>query len=163
MSGFVASPATIAAAAIADEIAGDGWYPALKISTFRAAARVGGTVTETRAREALLGGMISASVGLIRWRAEQESRGVVDLESATIRGTSGQRLGGEPLTVILWRRAVHAFASADLIETHGDISATESGRDRREVRAASADELRRDATVALRDLMARGRVKVALV
>lgn len=159
---FVANPATLPSSAI-DDVAGDGWYPALKVSAFKVAMRMGPSVSDARAREALIGGLVSAAVGLSRWRTSQEAQGVTALEHSLVDGLPGPSIAGEKRAVILWRRAVHAFAAADLVETHSDISATESGRDRREVRAASADDLRRDATVALRDLMGRTRAKVALV
>ena len=71
-------------------------------------------------------------------------------------------IGGENRTVILWRRAVHAFAAADLAETHTDISATDAGRDRNALREDPCDALRREATAALRDLMGKTRCRVAL-
>ena len=160
---FVASPAQPPAAAVSDEIAGDDWRPALKLSTFKAAVRIGSTVTDTRAREALLGGINSADVAIEDWRTGQEAAGVATLVDAVIRGKPGRVLGAEKLAVILYRRAVHAFAAADLVETHNDVTATDAGRDRREAQAASADEHRATATRALRDLMTKGRSKVALI
>lgn len=164
MSGFIAKvPVLPAPSAIADDVMGDGWYPALKISAFLAAMRLGESVSAARAREALLGGFVTAAVALTGWRDAQQLAGVASLAASTIADQAGRMLDGEPLAVILWRRAVYASAAAALAETHGDVSATESGRDRREVRATSADDLRREATVALRDLMGRGRAKVKLV
>lgn len=160
---FVANPAQPPAAAPSDEIAGDDWRPALKPATFKAAVRIGSTVTDVRAREALLGGINSADVAIEDWRARQEADGVTKLVDAVIRGKPGRTLGTEPLAEILYRRAVYAFAAADLVETHNDVTATEAGRDRREVQAASADEHRANATRALRDLMSKGRSKVALI
>lgn len=164
MSGFIAKvPVLPAPPAIADDVIGDGWYPALKISHFQAAMRLGESVSPARAREALLGGFVTAAVGLARWRETQEAAGIAGLAEAPVAGKLAGMLDGEPLAVILWRRAVYASAAAALVETHGDISATEAGRDRRETRAASADDLRREATAALRDLMGRRRTKVKLV
>lgn len=155
---FVAAPPLPASPAVADMVGGDGWYPQLGIAAFRDAMRVGGTVTAARAREALIGGMLSAAVDLQAWRAGQEAAGITSLAAA-----STIQLGGESRAVILWRRAVHAFAMADLVETHGEISATEAGRDQREAQAASADDHRRNATMAIRDLVGRTRSKVTLV
>ncbi|MES2339599.1 MAG: head completion/stabilization protein [Pseudomonadota bacterium] len=155
---FVATPPTIQPPAADDAVAGDGWYPGLTVSAFRDAARISTQVTPGRARAALIGGMISAAAGLERWRAAHEAAGV-----SSLAATSAAQLAGESRALILWRRAVYAFAAADLVETHSDISATEAGRERRETRAASADDLRRSATVALRDLQGRSRNRVAMV
>lgn len=160
---FVANPAQPPRTVIADEIVGDAWHPPFKLSTFQEAVRIGSTVTGVRAREALLGGIVSADIALADWRAGQEAEGVTALVDVTIRGKAGTRLGDEPLAIILYRRAVYAYAAADLAENHNDVTATDDGRQRRETRAASADELRASATRALRDLMTRRRAKVALV
>lgn len=154
---FVAAPPANPPAEVADAIDGDGWYPALSIEKFRQSQRIPETVTPTRAKEALLGGFISASIGLQAWRTRQEAEGKADLAA-----TSPVTIGGESRSVIIWRRAVHAFAAADLADTHTDISATEAGRERNDVRAEAADDLRRAATVALRDLMGKSRTRVAL-
>lgn len=154
---FVAAPPSQPPAEVADAIAGDGWYPDLSIKTFREAQRVPEAVTATRVREALIGGFISAATGLQRWRTAREAEG-----KAGLAATSAITIGGESRSVILWRRAVHAFAAADLADTHTDIDATEGGRDRNEARAAASDDLRRTATAALRDIMGRTRTRVAL-
>ena len=163
MSGFIAKAPALDLPAVADEVAGDGWYPTLKISAFQAAMRIGESVAPMRAREALLGGYMTAAVALARWRPLQQAAGAATLATATVAGQPMATLGGEPAAVVLWRRAVYASAAATLVETHGDISATEAGRDRRELRASSAEDLRREATAALRDLMGKRRTKVALV
>lgn len=154
---FVAAPPANPPAAVADAIDGDGWYPALSIEAFRQSQRIPETVAPVRAKEALLGGFISAAIGLQAWRSAQELAGM-----ASLAATSPVTIGGESRSVILWRRAVHAFAAADLADTHTDISATEAGRERNDVRADPADDLRRAATVALRDLMGKSRTRVAL-
>lgn len=156
---FVAAPVPTASAPCTGQVVeGDGWYPDVEIPAFRAAIRVGEMVTDARAREALIGGMVSVGDALIAWRADQEAAGFKALDMVP-----GPTIGGEQRATVLWRRAVYAFAAADLAETHSDIGATDRGRDRRETRAASADDHRRVATLAIRDLLGRGRAKVALV
>lgn len=154
---FVAAPPAGPPAAVADAIAGDGWYPALSIKAFRETQRIPETVSATRTREALLGGFVSAAIGLQAWRDAQEDAG-----KASLGATSAITIGGESRSLILWRRAVHAFAAADLAETHSDISATGEGRDRNAEREDPCGALRRDATAALRDLMGKTRCRVAL-
>ena len=155
---FVAAPPANPPAGVADAVAGDGWYPNLSIKALKDAQRIPETVSDGRAREALLGGFISAAVGLQAWRDQQEAAG-----KDSLAATSSITIGGESRSVILWRRAVHAFAAADLADTHTDISATDAGRERNQVRAESTDDLRRAATAALRDLMGKSRSRVRLV
>lgn len=159
MTGFVAAPPA-AAAPVADAIAGDGWWPALSIASFREAMRLGTMVSDLRAREALLGAAITVGDALTRsgWRAEQEAAGVESLADVP-----GFTVDGEARAVILWRRAVHATAAADLAETHNDISATDQGRKTNDARATSAGDHRRNATAAIRDLLRKSRARVALL
>lgn len=154
MSGFVASPP----APIADTIVvGDGWWPSLSIAAFRDAMRIQRNATDTRVREALAAGMMDAAHQLRTWRGVHEAAGVAELVDV-----DSPSYGGEKEVVILWRRAVHAFAAAELADTHNDISATDAGRDRTAARAVSADEHRRNATQAIRAIKGRGRNRVAL-
>ncbi len=152
---FIAAPPQAPAPEVADDIPGDGWYPALKVSVFRESQRISPQVTPLRARDALIGGIASADAALYAWRSASTA---VDLAATTT-----DQLAGENRNVVLWRRAVHAFAAADLVETHSDISATDAGIDRSEIRAASANDLRRSATVAIRDLLRRTRARVRLI
>jgi hypothetical protein len=160
LSSFLAAPPSATAPAVADAIVGDGWWPDLSIAAFRAATRVGELVTPARAREALLHGFISvdADPTVRMWRAAQLLLGATKLDEVT-----GPSIDGEKRAVLLWRRAVYASAAADLAETHGSISATDAGRDRAEDRATSADEHRRNAIVAVRDLTGRRRSRVSLL
>lgn len=152
---FIANPAAPPPAEVADVIAGDGWYPAVSIAAFRDAMRIPAAVTAPRVREALIGAMLVVTRALRRWRDASTAASLEDVGS--------QAVGGEPAAVVLWRRAVYATAAADLADTHNDISATEAGRDRRDIRATAADDLRRVATVAIRDLLGVGPARVRLL
>lgn len=157
---FVAAPPANPPAAIPDAIAGDGWWPDLSIAKFRDTMRIPTEVTDGRCRAALIGGFVSADVELAAWRAAREAEGAASLEAI-----DGPSIGDEKRAVILWRRAVHATAAAELAETHNDISATNdtNARDQNERRAAWAADHRRNATVAVRDLLGRTRSRAALL
>lgn len=155
MSGFVAAPIA-APAPIADAITGDGWWPALSIAHFRESARIATTVTDTRIRDALVAAAIGTADALAGWRALQgDAQSLTDVDSP--------QFGGEKRCMTLWRRAVYAFAAADLAETHNDISATDQGRKLNQERATTADDHRRSATVAIRDLLGKTRSRAALL
>lgn len=157
---FVAAPPANPPAAIADAIAGDGWWPDLSIAKFRDAMRIPTEVTDGRCRDALVNGFVSADAELARWRACRVDEGAASLDLV-----DGISIGGETRPVILWRRIVYAYAAADLAETHNDISATNDSGARSDIdrRAAGAAEHRRNATVAVRDLLGRTRSRVALL
>jgi Phage head completion protein (GPL) len=154
MSGFVASPP----AQIPDTIiVGDGWWPSLSIAAFRDTMKIPRAVTDVRAREAIAAGMMDVAHQLRSWRGDKEITGATSLQEV-----ESPSYGGEKEAVMLWRRAVFAFAAAELADTHSDISATDAGRDRTAARAVSADEHRRNATQAIRAMKGRGRNRVAL-
>ncbi|MGF7149445.1 hypothetical protein FHS96_003096 [Sphingomonas zeicaulis] len=164
MTGFVASPPPTEADPQAPEqppfdlVAGDDWYPGITLTVVRDAVRIPTTVTDQRLRDSVRGAMISVRRELAAWKRRWIAAGVaglVDVDDETIDGESALEL--------LYRRAVCAYAAADLAETHGDISATNEGRERNEERAVPADEHRRNATHAIRDILSVGRTSVELI
>jgi hypothetical protein len=157
VSDFVAAPPP-APVAVADAIAGDGWWPDLSIAKFRDAVRMPMGITDGRVRDALVNGAISAAVELDDWRKAREAGGIDSLAAV-----DGPMFGGEKRPVTLWRRAVYSFAAADLADTQNDITATDKGAQRHDVEARSAPDHRRNATVAIRDLQGKTRTKVALL
>lgn len=158
MTGFVASPSP-PPAPIADAIAGDGWWPNLSIAAFREAVRVpASAASDARVREALIGAALTVGDALAAWRLSQEANGAESL--ADVPGTT---VGGETRTLILWRRAVYATAAADLVETHGDIAATDQGAKANAKERLHAGSQRRAATVAIRDILGRPRSRSALL
>lgn len=159
---FVAAPAAGAPPAVLDTIAGDGWWPDLSIAAFRDARRVGTLVTDGRVRDALAAASLSVAIQLMMWRAARELLGAATL-AGVLLPLLPATIGDEATAIVLWRRAVYSSAAADLVDTHHDISATESWRRDQDVRMTAVDELRRDATAAIRDLLGRTRAKVALI
>lgn len=107
--------------------------------------RIDQAVTDARLRTALVNAMFRVASELRAWRSQRESAGASALDAI-----EGPRFGGETEATSCWRQAVSGYAAADLADTHGDISATEAGRDRNAVRAVSADEHRRNAVRAIR-------------
>lgn len=158
MPGFTAIAETPADTAT-DAVTGDGWWPDLSLAAFKQAVRLPGSVTDHRARAAMVGGMLSAQSELDGWRAAREAAGATSLDAVE----PDRQLDGKSRAVILYTRAVHAYAAADLAETHDDISATATGRTRNQERAAGAGDLLRTATLAIRDLLGKRRSKVALL
>jgi hypothetical protein len=154
MAGFVANPP-----AAADTIvAGDGWWPCLSMTAFKAGTRMPPNLADARIQDALVAGMIEAARELASWRAEKEAAGAASLDAIP-----APTFAGESELVTLYRRAVFALAGADLADTSNDITATEAGRQRTEVRATSAAEHRRNATAAIRRIRGRTRNRATLI
>jgi len=164
MSGFVASPPPAEPDPEAPEVppfdlvAGDDWYPGITLTQIRDAVRVPTAVTDQRLRDAVRNAMLSVRRELRTWKTAWVAAGtaaLVDVDDETIDGESALEL--------LYRRAVCSYAAADLAETHGDIAATGDGRDRNAERAIPADEHRRNATHACRDILGVTRTSVELI
>lgn len=158
MTGFIASPPAPASPDGSIIEAGPFW-PDIDVNLFRDAMRIGGqAIPEARVREALIGGIITADDNLTSWRAAHEAEGreaLSDVASPTFDGQS--RL------LLLWRRAVHAFATADLIETHRDVSATKDGATRADLDGCTPGDHRRNGIHAIRDMKGDRRTAVELI
>ena len=158
MSGFVSTPAP-AVTPPGTMLACGPFWPDIDLNHFRDSQRIGGTlITDTRVSSALLGAVISVDTDLETWRAVQEEAG-----HAQLAAVPGPQIGEEKRLVLLWRRAVYAHATADLVETHGDISATGKGQSEAGALDLTADDHRRNATHAIRDILGKTRTAVELI
>ena len=160
MAGFISNPPNSIASppAPSNDVEGDGFYPGLKLADFREATRLPEQVTNLRLRESVTAAIVTVTRDLAAWKLAKIADGIEALE-----GASTGTVGGEPDTVFLYRRAVYAYAAADLVDTHHDISASIEGTERAEQRALSADEHRRNGLHAIRDLLGLGRIAVELI
>lgn len=159
MSGFVAQPPSSPSAPdVGDIVAGDEFWPPVAISEFRDAMRIDTSVTDTRVRDALRGGMLHVRRELRVWKVAHVLAGAGSLDDIL-----DETVDGESAATILYARAVFSIAAADLAETHGSISATGDGRDRADEFITSADEHRRNATHAIRDILSVTRTSVELI
>ena len=161
MSGFVSCPPSTApdpAAPDLDLVAGDDFYPPVSIAEARESLRVNTMITDPRLRDALRGGMISVRKDLAAWKAARVAAGALSLADL-----DEEEVDGVGMLELLYRRAVFAYAGADLAETHNDITATAEGKDRIETGALTAGEHRHNATHAVRDIIGATRTSVELI
>lgn len=142
-------------------IANDGFFPDIDLAHFRRSARVRDTVTIDRLRDAVLSAIITVGNDLDAWAAARRAAGAVDL--AGITDMPNGKLGGETRLVILYRRAVYAFAKADVVERYRDTDLTGAGQRRVEELDPSIGELRRDGAWAVRDILGTTRTCVELI
>ncbi len=158
MSGFVSSPAPDASPEGSVLECGPFW-PDIDINHFRDAQRIGGTlIPDGRIRDALLGAVIAAETDLGAWRAALEAAGTASLADAP-----SAMIGTEKRLVLLWYRAVYALATADLLETHRDVTATGTGQAAMPELDQRAEDHRRNALHAIRAMLAKGRTTVELI
>ncbi|HZH44247.1 MAG TPA: head completion/stabilization protein [Lysobacter sp.] len=158
MSGFVATAPT-AATSETDAIANDGWFPNLSMTQLRAVARLDGTVTEERLRDAARYAMSAINRRLAAFKAAHQATGVTKLADVPDAGT----IDGENRLVMLYRRAVQCTVKADLIERYRDFDSTDSGLRRADYMDPAIGEQRRNATWAVREILGQPHTIVELI
>ncbi|CAL4868200.1 hypothetical protein MMA231_02475 [Asticcacaulis sp. MM231] len=158
MSGFVISPPEDASPAGATVSAGEFW-PAIDLNAFRKAMRVGNaTIPDPRLIPAITGAIITVSRDLKDWKALK-----IEAGCDTLSDVESEKYGDDTELELLWSRAVFAYATADLLETHPDITATKAGIDKeQEVQSAIAHH-QRNGLNAIRDILGCRRVDSELI
>jgi hypothetical protein len=162
VSGFVSLPPAGPSAppALADGISLGAFWPALSLATARAGLRVPTDITDQRLADALKAGALEAQGDLAAWAAAKIAAGAASLARVP---DNNAPIGDEPRLVVLWRRAVHSLAMADLAESQRGPDSTAAGGKRAEQPEASVDDHRRDARFAIRDMLGISRTTVELL
>lgn len=136
----------------------DGFFPDIEPAAVRGAARIPTSVTPTRLRAAILGAIMSAEIDLRSFAADSIAAGF-----ATLGDVPAPQLDGQSVQLIRYNRAVALYAKAELVERHRDFDTTAAGGNQADELERSIDELRRDATHAIRDILGRTRTTVDLI
>ena len=158
MSSFISSPAPAASEPDASLSFWPFW-PDIDVNHFRDAMRIGGTlIPDARVADAIMRAAIGVGDDLAEWRTAREVEGYKSLEAVP-----SPLVGEETRLVLLWRLAVYGYATADLRESHGDITATGQGQSRAEDLDMSAEDHRRNAIHAIRAILGKGRTTVELI
>lgn|SRR5690554_398356 len=151
MSAFVSTGST------ADfTLTNDGWFPDIDATAARSALRLDGSVTDVRLETALVNAMLSVNQDLAEFKVDHE--GFPSL--ASVPATEINKVSR---LVILYKRAVVCTAGAEIAERYRNYDTSASGNKNAEALTDTADELRRDARWAIRDLIGRVRTTVELI
>lgn len=146
-----------------EKIAAAGFWPEIDINHFRDTMRVAGTsLTTARIRKALADAMVSAANDLAAWAITMIAAGHNSLSDVPPHPVLPM-VDGLKREVHLWRSAVYAWATADLSESHRDISATMESANRLIDIELTADDHRRNAVAAIRDIRGERRVMSDLI
>lgn len=158
MTGFVSSPAP-AVTPPGTMLACGPFWPDIDINHFRDSQRIGGTmIPDNRVTDALLGAIVDVETDLGAWRAALEEAGHARLADAP-----SAQIGTESRLVVLWRRAVYAYATADLVETHRDVTAAGPAQTALGELDQRAEDHRRNAIKAVRAMLGKNRSTVELI
>lgn len=123
-------------------IAFAGW-PSICLDTAREALRIDGTVTDDRLSETLYNAAYAITSELLEWRKQQTDDVFED-----------ERLQ------FLFRRAVHYYAHAELLERYRNLDVARYGEKNYESVADAAGDSRRNSRWAIADILAKTRLTV---
>lgn len=143
----------------ASKVVGDGWYPDIDCNAMRDKLRITDQITHARLIGAIEGGLLTVEGELAFWRAKKESEGATSLADVD----PDRLIAGEHRLTLLYTRAVRFSAAAELAELHRDLSATTDGQARAEPQMLTAEDYRKLATQAVRDILGVPRVAVELI
>ncbi|MDF2073200.1 head completion/stabilization protein [Pseudomonas mendocina] len=153
MSGFVAS-----APAPAFTLTNDGFWPDIDANHLRERQRIGGDVSNPRLEEAAVAAIISVNRELYSLKLRYMAQG-----HDTLSAVPADQIQAESALIHIYRRAIYSTASAEVAERYRTYSATNSGAAKAEEEDQSADDYRRDARFAIRDLLGISRSTVVLL
>lgn len=133
----------------------DLFFPPFKISDFRNQARLDGSVTTARLKEALIEAIAAVNDELEKFKQRSTSEAFADIPC--------QKINNESVLVYRYRRAVTCLALANLYERYTSYDTTNDGEKKAELLKDSIDQLRRDARFAISDILKRPRVDAELI
>lgn len=153
---FIPAPSPSAPGA---KVAAGPFWPDVDLNDLRTSMRIGGsTIPDARLIQAIQAAIITVAQDLWTWRSARELEG-----HANLLACPAEEIGGESVLVINYRRAVYSYAAADLVETHGDITATAASVDKSEANGCTADDHRRNGVHAVRDIKGKRRSVARLI
>ena len=160
MSGFGCSPSLTPAPVVSSVvlIPNDGWFPDIDATALRAARRIRDVVTPERLALAVTGAIITVGNQLAAWQVAHLLAG-----HANLVAVPSPKLGETSRLVLLYTRAIGAYAKAELVETYRDTDLTAQGQRDADAVEPSIVDLRRDGIHAVRDMLGRARVRAELI
>ncbi|ERI52175.1 head completion protein [Pseudomonas sp. EGD-AK9] len=153
MSGFVAGGTPQAST-----LTNDGFWPDIDADNLRAAQRIDASVTNARLEEAAVAAIISVNRELFKLKLRYLAEGHDNLAAVP-----ADKVKDESVLVHTYRRAIYSTTSAEVAERYRSYSATDAGKAKADAEELGADDYRRDARFAIRDLLGISRTTVELL
>ena len=156
LMSFVSLPSSTQAEA--KPIANDGFFPDIALADIRIIGRVITAVDDDCLRATVIAAIVTVARDLTSWAEKQKAAG-----HATLADVPAPRIDGKSRLIHLYIRAVALFAKAELVDRLRDFDTTAAGGKSIDELGGTADDLRRDATHAIRDILGTLRTKVELI
>lgn len=141
-------------------VSAGAWWPTIDLAALRDAMRLDGAITPQRLLPAVQEAVATTAELLAAWALARQDEG-----RNSLAAVPALQVDGESIHVQRFRRAVYCHAKANLIERYSDYDTTGRARkdDQEESRETQAEQYRRDATWAVRDILGTTRVNVELI
>ncbi len=134
------------------------FWPSVTPGTIRAAHRIDGSVTPERLRDALIEAVANVTGQLTDWRAAREAAFY-----ATLNDVPAEFIDGISILELRYRRAVGCMAKAIVLERYRDYDTSNQGDRKADATDPTIEDLRRDASWAIRDIQGLARSTVELI
>ncbi len=158
MSFIATAPAsTPTTPADALTVTNDGFFPNIDLAKLREVARLDGTITNARLRDAAILAVVSVNDELQDWKALQMAAGTIRLDQL------GPQIGGISVQAARYFTAVYRTASADLSGRYRSFDSTPEGLAKAERMEATIGDDLQAVRWAIRDLLGQPRTTVDLI
>jgi len=134
------------------------FWPDMDLAKVRAVAKLDGTVSDARLRQAVSMAMDSVNSELVAWQQQQQSQGYAQLSAIPALPLAGQHR-----LVMQYFQAVVCTASADLLEQMRSYDSSGHGHQQADTLTPRIDEQRRAAHWAIAAICGRTRSTVELI
>lgn len=136
----------------------DGWWPNIRAEDIRTTARLDGTVTPQRLRQAIVTAVADCNFELTAWQAKQMADGI-----ASAASLPGPQVADKPVALHHYLQAIISHVQANLAERYRDIDTTGAGDKKADELASTADIHRRNVRWAISSILGTPRVTVELI
>lgn len=139
-------------------IRNNGWWPNVDPETVRQTARLDGTVTPARLRQAIVMAVADCNTELAAWQLLQQADGV-----ASAAALPGPQVAGRPIAIAYYMQAIVSHVQAGLAERYRDVDTTGAGDKKATELESTADAHRRNLRWAISSICGRPRCTVELI
>lgn len=139
-------------------IVNDGWWPNIDPDTVRQTARLDGTVTPTRLRQAIVIAVADCNTELALWKLAQIDAGIT-----TANDLPGPKIAGKPVALAYYQQAIISHVQAGLAERNRDVDTTGAGDKKATELESTVDLHRRNLRWAISSITGRPRTTVELI
>lgn len=134
------------------------FWPPIDLEHLRQDIAIDASITPARLHHAAVEALAHTIDQLAPWAAKQQAQG-----HASLGDVPQMHINSTGVQVLRFERAVYASAKANLIERYADSDATGRAERGEAARQTQADEYRRDALAAVRDILGMPRMVSELI